>query len=79
MDLDTLDWSDDLLEAMGIPRSMMARILPSVGRVGTGTGVLEGGSDLGDPGRPASLRCSVRRVSIRVKPRTPTEPDAFCS
>ncbi len=42
MDLDTLDWSDDLLEAMGIPRSMMARILPSVGRVGTGTGVLEG-------------------------------------
>ncbi len=42
MDLDTLDWSDDLLAAMGIPRSMMADILPSVGRVGTGTGVLEG-------------------------------------
>ena len=42
MDLDTLDWSDDLLMTLGIPRSMMARILPSVGRVGTGTGVLEG-------------------------------------
>ena len=42
MDLDTLDWSDDLLEAMGVPGSMMAEILPSVGRIGTGTGVLEG-------------------------------------
>ncbi|MCE2528223.1 MAG: glycerol kinase GlpK [Actinomycetia bacterium] len=42
MDLDTLDWSDDLLDAVGIPRSMMAQILPSVGRVGTGTGVLDG-------------------------------------
>ena len=42
MDLDTLDWSDDLLEAMAIPRSMMGEVLPSIGRVGTGTGVLEG-------------------------------------
>ena len=42
MDLDTLDWSDDLLGAMGIPRSMMAEVLPSIGRVGTGTGVVEG-------------------------------------
>ena len=42
MDLDTLDWSDELLGAMGIPRSMMGEVLPSIGRVGTGTGVLEG-------------------------------------
>ena len=42
MDLDTLAWSDDLLEAMGVPRSMMARILPSIGRIGIGTGVLAG-------------------------------------
>lgn len=42
MDLDTLGWSDELLGAMGIPRSMMAGIVPSVGRVATGTGVLEG-------------------------------------
>ena len=42
MDLDTLDWSDDLLGAMGVARSMMAEILPSIGRVGTGTGVIEG-------------------------------------
>ena len=42
MDLDTLDWSDELLGALGVPRSMMAEVLPSIGRVGTGSGVLEG-------------------------------------
>ena len=42
MDLDTLAWSDDLLAAMRVPRSMMARILPSIGRIGIGTGVLAG-------------------------------------
>ena len=42
MDLDTLDWCDGLVGAMGIPPSMMAEILPSTGRVATGTGVLRG-------------------------------------
>ncbi|MDE0232833.1 MAG: glycerol kinase GlpK [bacterium] len=42
MDLDTLDWSDELLGAMGVPRSMMAEVLPSIGRVGSGSGVLDG-------------------------------------
>ncbi|MXY74611.1 MAG: glycerol kinase GlpK [Acidimicrobiia bacterium] len=42
MDLDALDWCDELLGAMGVPHSMMAEILPSIGRIGTGTGVLEG-------------------------------------
>jgi len=42
MDLDTLTWSDELLAAMRIPRSMMAEIVPSIGRVGLGAGVLEG-------------------------------------
>jgi len=42
MDLETLDWSDELLGTVGIPRSMMAEVLPSIGRVGTGTGVIEG-------------------------------------
>ena len=42
MDLDTLDWSDCLLEAMGVPRPMMAEIVPSIGRIGEGVGVLGG-------------------------------------
>ena len=42
MDLETLAWSDQLLDAMRIPRSMMAEIVTSIGRVGLGAGVLEG-------------------------------------
>jgi len=42
MDLKTLAWDDGLLEAMGMPRSMMAEIVPSVGRIGEGRGVLAG-------------------------------------
>lgn len=42
MDLDTLEWSDELLAAMGVPRPMLAEIVPSVGRIGEGVGVLDG-------------------------------------
>ncbi len=42
MDLESLGWSDQLLDVMGIPYSMMAGIVPSVGRIAIGTGVLEG-------------------------------------
>jgi glycerol kinase len=42
MDLDTLDWDTDLVAAMGIPGSMLPEIVPSIGRMGVGTGVLEG-------------------------------------
>jgi glycerol kinase len=34
MDLRTLDWSDEILEAFGIPRAMMPEIVPSVHAVG---------------------------------------------
>ncbi|MYH55679.1 MAG: glycerol kinase, partial [Acidimicrobiia bacterium] len=36
MDLSTLKWSDPLLEAMRIPPSMTAEIVPSIGRIGVG-------------------------------------------
>ncbi len=42
MDLETLGWSDHLLDIMRIPSSMMAEIVPSVGRIATGVGVLAG-------------------------------------
>ncbi len=42
MDLESLGWSDQLRHVMGIPDSMMAGIVPSVGRIATGEGVLEG-------------------------------------
>ncbi|MET0812334.1 MAG: glycerol kinase GlpK, partial [Microbacterium sp.] len=34
MDLETLDWDDDLLAAFGIPRAMLPEIVPSSGVVG---------------------------------------------
>lgn len=42
MDLETLDWDDELLAALDIPRSVLPRIVPSVGLIGRGRGVLDG-------------------------------------
>lgn len=51
MNLTTLEWDDDLCEAIGVPRAMLPEIVPSVAEYGRGTGVLEGviiAGDLGD-------------------------------
>ena len=51
MNLETLDWDDTLMAAMGIPRAMLPEIRPSVGLFGTATGPLKGvpvGGILGD-------------------------------
>jgi glycerol kinase len=42
MDLETLDWSQELCEAIGVPMSMLPRIVPSVGVIANATGPLEG-------------------------------------
>jgi glycerol kinase len=42
MDLATLDWDPDLLEAMKVPPAMLPEIVPSIGRLGVGTGPLSG-------------------------------------
>ena len=44
MNLATLDWDDDLLAAMDIPRSLLPRIAASSEVYGKATGVLEGAS-----------------------------------
>ncbi|HXQ12392.1 MAG TPA: glycerol kinase GlpK [Caulobacteraceae bacterium] len=51
MDLKTLDWDEDLLDAFGVPRAMLPEIRPSSEVYGTARGVLEGvpvASALGD-------------------------------
>jgi glycerol kinase len=51
MDLSSLDWDEDLLEAIGVPRAMLPEIRPSSEVYGTARGVLEGvavASALGD-------------------------------
>jgi len=51
MNLETLDWDDDLLRAMGVPRAMLPEIRPSAEVFGTASGTLAGlpvASALGD-------------------------------
>ena len=51
MDLRTLAWDPDLVAAMDIPLAILPEIVPSIGRLGTGVGPLEGvpiSSILGD-------------------------------
>ncbi|MGB5186686.1 MAG: glycerol kinase GlpK [Acidimicrobiia bacterium] len=42
MDLETLAWDDDLLDAVGVPRAMLPRIVPSVGVIGQSRDPLAG-------------------------------------
>ena len=42
MDLETLGWSEELCEAIGVPMSMLPRIVPSVGVIANATGPLAG-------------------------------------
>jgi glycerol kinase len=42
MDLQTLEWDQELCEAVGVPMAMLPRIVPSIGDIGPCSGVLEG-------------------------------------
>lgn len=51
MNLETLDWDDEILDAMRVPRAMLPKIMPSAAVYGTAVGALEGipvAGDLGD-------------------------------
>jgi glycerol kinase len=51
MNLETLDWDQDQLDAFGVPRSMLPNIMPSSAVYGQATGALAGipvAGDLGD-------------------------------
>ena len=42
MDLESLSWSDSLLDAFGVPGVVLPEIVASIGRIGVGSGLLEG-------------------------------------
>lgn len=42
MDLATVDWDDDLIAALDVPRAVLARVVPSVGLIARATGILDG-------------------------------------
>lgn len=51
MNLETLNWDDEILDAMRVPRAMLPKIMPSAAVYGTAVGALEGipvAGDLGD-------------------------------
>jgi glycerol kinase len=51
MNLETLDWDDEILGIMGVPRAMLPKIVPSSAVYGTAKGDLAGvpvAGDLGD-------------------------------
>ncbi|MGI9078562.1 MAG: glycerol kinase GlpK [Gemmatimonadaceae bacterium] len=51
MNLNTLDWDNDILKTMGVPRAMLPQIRPSSEVYGSATGALKGvpvAGDLGD-------------------------------
>ncbi len=77
MDLETLEWRDDILEAFGVPRSMMPEIRSS----SEVYGAAEDSSLLRETPIAGILatsrrRPSVRRRSRRARARTPTAPAA---
>jgi glycerol kinase len=50
MDLQTLDWDQEILDVLGIPRQMLPQIRPSSERYGSATGALDGVAVAGDLG-----------------------------
>ncbi|HUI71491.1 MAG TPA: glycerol kinase GlpK, partial [Spirochaetia bacterium] len=51
MNLNTLDWDDEMLSVMGIPKAMLPKVMPSSAKYGTAVGDLAGipvAGDLGD-------------------------------
>ncbi len=51
MNLNTLDWDDEMLQVIGVPRAMLPKVMPSSAKYGTAVGDLAGipvAGDLGD-------------------------------
>lgn len=51
MNLETLDWDDEILGLMGVPKAMLPKVMPSAAVYGTAVGALAGipvAGDLGD-------------------------------
>ena len=73
MDLTTLDWDPNLLDAMDIPAAMLPQIVPSIGRLGVGVGPLAG--VLSARGAVAARKAS-KLLSFRVSAATSSANNA---
>ena len=79
MDLQTLDWDDEILALMGIPRSMLPAIKSSSAVYGQGVGDARRASRSPAISATSRPRCSARPASPPARRRTPTAPAASCS
>jgi glycerol kinase len=77
--LHTLDWDDELLAILEVPRAMLPEVLPSSGVFGE-TEPAWLGRRCRSPGSQAisKRRRSAKRVSTSGRPRTPTARAVFC-
>ena len=63
MSLHTLDWDDELLPPLGVPRAMLPEIRPSAEVYGEAGGQLGGLAGRGGASAISRRRCSGRRAS----------------
>ena len=78
MDLKTLDWDEEILRILGIPRSMLPKIRSSSEIYGNAKGGLGGCPAGRRPGRPAGCALRSDLFRHRAKPRTPTARVVSC-
>ena len=78
MNLHTLDWDDDLLRLLGIPRAMFPEIVDSSGVLGRNGFAGPNAADYAVVPATSKRRRLARHVSSRARRRTRTEPVAFC-
>ena len=78
MDLETLDWDDEILDTMGVPRAMLPEIKSSSMEYGKATGVLDGIPVAGILGDQQAAVFGQTCFSPSARRRTPTAPATSC-
>ena len=78
MDLDTLSWDRELLDAFGIPEAMLPRICSSGEVYGTVKAALRREFRSQEFSAISKPRWWARHASNPAKRKTPTAPAAFC-
>ena len=78
MSLHTLDWDDELLAALGVPRAMLPEIRSSAEVYGEARGTLARRAGRRRRSATNRRRCSGRRASSPARRSAPMAPAAFC-
>ena len=75
----TLDWDDDILKLLDIPRSVLPSPFPTANFTSMPTRCTSAAPSKSPVQQATSRpRCSARPALTRARPKTPTAPAAFC-